>query len=161
MSAACNFLTLEHTSGAVHIGGQQHFFPLGAQLRHEIRTNAVVGVQFVGKLLHFRHIRLIAVEQGKAQVQQLRRARTNAFNRLQFVLSRFEHRVQRAKPLHQPVCCRVGIALPHCKIEQHLQHLVVAENLQAEPAEFVQHALAMTNMRVVWHSVCPPFNLRQ
>ena len=49
------------------------------------------------------------------------------------------------------MCCRVGVALPYRKIQQHLQHLVVAEDLQSEPAEFVQHALSVTHMRVVWH----------
>ncbi len=33
MSAACDLLALEHTPCAIHIGGQQHFLPLGAQLR--------------------------------------------------------------------------------------------------------------------------------
>lgn len=51
---------------------------------------------------------------------------------------------------HQPVCCRVGVAAAP-QIQQHLQHLVVAEDLQSEPAEFVQHALAMTHMRVIRH----------
>ena len=94
MSAAGDLLALEHTSRAIHIGGQQHFLPLGAQLRHEIRADAVIGVQFIGKLLHFRHIRLITVKQRKAQVQQLRRARTDAFDRLQLVLGCLEHRMQ-------------------------------------------------------------------
>ena len=94
MSAAGDLLALEHTPRAIHIGGQQHFLPLGAQLRHEIRADAVIGVQFIGKLLHFRHIRLITVKQGKAQVQQLRRARTDAFDRLQLVLGCLEHRMQ-------------------------------------------------------------------
>ena len=151
MSAACDFLAFQHTPLSIQIGGKHHFVPLVCQLRHKVFPDTLIAVQPVAVAFLPADRRPVAAEHRIYRFDQIRCMRTNPLNLLQLLGRRLKYRMQRAEPVEQAVCGRIGIALPHRKVQQDLQRLMIGKNVHAELAELRHGPFPVSGMRMIRH----------